>query len=156
MRSKKAWVRVGMLGAFGLFLLGGCASSKSGDVYTRDQARAAQTVELGEVVSVREVEIEGTKSPAGVLAGGALGGVLGSMLGGGKGQVLGAVAGAVGGAAAGAAAEEGITRQKGLEITVKLDRGEALAIVQAADEAFAVGERVRVLRGSDGTTRVTH
>jgi len=156
MKSRERWVRTFILVALGLLLVGGCASSKSGNVYTRDQARSVQTVELGEVVSVREVLIEGTKSPAGVLAGGALGGVLGSMLGGGKGQVLGTVAGAIGGAAGGAAAEEGITRQKGLEITVKLDRGETLSIVQAADEAFSAGERVRVLRGSDGTARVSH
>jgi len=148
--------RVGILGLTGLLVVAGCASSRSGNVYTRDQARTAQTVELGEVVSVREVLIEGTKTPIGAVAGGVLGGVLGSMVGGGKGQTLGTVVGAIGGAGAGAVAEEGVTRQKGLEITVKLDRGEALAIVQAADEAFAVGDRVRVLRGSDGTTRVTH
>jgi outer membrane lipoprotein SlyB len=153
MGTKKSWLGAGILG---LALVAGCASSKSGSVYTRDQARTAQTVELGQVVAVREVEIEGTKTPAGVLAGGVLGGVLGSMVGGGKGQTLGAVVGALGGAAGGAAAEEGLTRQKGLEITVKLERGEALAIVQGADEPFAVGDQVRVLRGPDGATRVTH
>jgi outer membrane lipoprotein SlyB len=55
----------------------------------------------------------------------------------------------------GAAAEEGITRQKGVEITVKLDSGRMLAITQAADEEFRVGDRVRVLSGS-GATRVSH
>ena len=55
----------------------------------------------------------------------------------------------------GAAVEEGVTRQKGVEITVKLDSGRMLAITQAADEEFRVGDRVRVLSGG-GTTRVTH
>ena len=54
--------------------LAGCASSKSGDVYTRDQARREQTVRMGVVESVREVLMEGTKSPAGTIAGGAVGG----------------------------------------------------------------------------------
>jgi outer membrane lipoprotein SlyB len=55
----------------------------------------------------------------------------------------------------GAAAEEAVTRQRGVEITVKLDSGRMIAITQAADEEFKVGERVRVLSGG-GTTRVTH
>lgn len=54
----------------------------------------------------------------------------------------------------GAAAEEAVTRQDGVEITVKLDSGRVLAITQAADEEFRVGDRVRVLTGG-GVTRVT-
>jgi hypothetical protein len=61
-----------------LVLLGGCASSKSGDVYTRDQARREQTVRMGTVESVREVLMEGTKSPVGTVAGAAVGGIAGS------------------------------------------------------------------------------
>jgi len=48
-----------------------------------------------------------------------------------------------------------VTRQKGVEITVKLDSGRLIAITQAADEVFRVGDRVRVLSGG-GTTRVSH
>jgi outer membrane lipoprotein SlyB len=66
--------------------------------------------------------------------------------------VLGAVAGGI----AGAAIEEGVTRKKGLEITVQLESGRTLAITQEADEAFNPGERVRVLYGPGGSTRVTH
>jgi outer membrane lipoprotein SlyB len=40
-------------------------------------------------------------------------------------------------------------------VTVKLDSGALVAIVQEADETFKAGERVRIL--SDGrTSRVTH
>jgi outer membrane lipoprotein SlyB len=56
---------------------------------------------------------------------------------------------------AGSAIEEGATRQTGLEITVRLENGQYIAITQAADEEFRPGERVRVLSGR-GTTRVTH
>jgi outer membrane lipoprotein SlyB len=133
-----------------------CASSKSGSVYTRDQARQSQTVQLGVVASVRTVLIEGTKTPAGTVAGGALGGVAGSAVGGGTGRSVMTVVGAIAGAAAGSAVEEGLTRKQGLEITVRLENGTVLAVVQEADEAFAVGDSVRVLKASDGTTRVTH
>jgi len=76
-------------------------------------------------------------------------------VGGGRGSIVGATVGAVLGGLGGAAAEEGVTRQRGLEITVKLDSGRMIAITQAADEEFRVGDRVRILSGG-GTTRVTH
>lgn len=136
-------------------LLAGCASSKSGDVYSRDQARREQTVRMGLVESVREVLVEGTKSPVGTMAGAAVGGIAGSTLGHGKGSALTAVIGAVAGGLAGAAIEEGITRRQALEITVKLDNGQFLAIVQEGDAAeFRPGDRVRLL-STGGETRVT-
>ena len=132
----------------------GCASSMSGSTYSRDQAQKVQTVHEGEVIMVREVQIEGTKSSAGMLAGGILGYVLGGTIGGGSGKAVARGVGAVGGAAAGAAIEEGATRQKGLEITVQLDNGRVISIVQAADETFDVGDMVRVLTRPDGSARV--
>lgn len=134
-----------------LALLAGCASSMSGSAYERRQARTAHEVQMGVVEHVREVEIEGTKSRVGSTAGAVAGS--GAMRGHGP---VGRVAGAVAGGVAGAAVEEGITRQKGLEITVKLDGGRMLAVTQAADEDFKVGDRVRILFGGRGDTRVTH
>lgn len=135
--------------------LAACASSNSGSVYSRDEARKTQTVRMGVVESVRQVRIEGTKSPVGTVAGGAVGGIAGSSIGHGRGSAVGAVLGAVVGGLAGSAAEEGVTRKDGLEITVKLDSGNMLAIVQEADETFTPGERVRLIE-SGGTTRVSH
>ncbi|MFZ3086515.1 MAG: glycine zipper 2TM domain-containing protein [Methylotenera sp.] len=135
--------------------LAACASSNSGSVYSRDEARKVQTVKTGIVESVRQVKIEGTKTPIGTVAGGAVGGIAGSSVGHGRGSAVGAVVGAVVGGIAGAAAEEGITRKDGLEITVKLDGGGLIAIVQEADEVFKAGERVRILE-NDGTSRVSH
>jgi outer membrane lipoprotein SlyB len=134
----------------------GCASSRSGKVYSRAAARVPHEVEWGTVEAVNEATIEGTKTPIGTVAGAIMGGVLGHAVGGGSGQQIATAAGALGGAAAGAVGEEKITRKKALEITVKLDSGKVTAIVQEADEAFAAGERVRVLTGPDGTKRVRH
>ncbi len=138
-----------------VLVLAGCAASQSGSAYSRTQTRQAQDVEMGVVESVREVQIEGTKTPIGAATGAVVGGVAGSNVGGGKGSAIAAVLGAVGGGLAGAAVEEGVTRQKGLEITVRLDTGKVIAVTQAADEAFAPGERVRIITGG-GVTRVSH
>ncbi len=142
-----------------LVLLAGCASSQAPSVYSRTQAQRAQQVTLGTVQYVREVRIEGTQSGAGNIAGAVMGGLLGSAVGSGSGRRLATGAGAIGGAVAGGALEEGTTRANGYEITVKLEDGRTMAIVQAKDaanEVFAPGDKVRVVQNSDGTTRVTH
>lgn len=136
-------------------LLAACASSNSGSVYSRDEARKVQTVKTGVIESVRQVKLEGTKSPVGTIAGGAVGGIAGSSVGGGRGSAIAAVIGAVAGGLAGSALEEGITRKDGVELTVKLDGGGLIAIVQEADEVFMAGERVRILENG-GVSRVSH
>lgn len=135
--------------------LAACASSNSGSVYKRGEARTVQTVKMGVVESVRQVKLEGTKSPVGTGAGAVVGGVAGNSMGGGRGRAITTVLGAVVGGLAGSAAEEGITRKDGVEITVKLDSGNMIAVVQEADEQFNPGERVRVLE-ANGVTRVSH
>lgn len=143
-----------LIAGLALFLAA-CASSNSGSVYSRDEARKVQTVKMGVIESVRTVTIEGTKTPIGTAAGAAVGGVAGSSVGHGKGSAVAAVVGAVVGGLAGAAAEEGLTRKDGLELTVKLDSGALVAIVQEADEEFKPGDQVRLI-DSGGTTRVSH
>ena len=133
----------------------GCASSRSGQVYSRDEARQVQTVENGSVESVKQVVIEGTKTPIGTAAGGVTGGVVGHSVGGGSGKDIATVVGALVGAAAGTMVEEGITSKQGLEIIVRKDSGQTIVVVQEADMPIAVGERVRIITAADGTTRVS-
>ena len=92
-----------LLGA--ILTLGGCASSLTGDTYSRDDARAPQIVRMGTVESVRLVKIEGTKTAIGPIAGAAIGGVAGSGVGGGSGRAIASIVGALAGGMAGAAAE---------------------------------------------------
>lgn len=136
-------------------ILAACASSNSGGVYSREEARKVQTVRMGVVESVRSVKLEGTKTPIGTVAGAAVGGVAGNSIGKGDDNIIGAVIGAVVGGLAGAAIEEGITRKDAFEITVKLDNGSLIAIVQEADEQFKAGDKVRLI-DSGGATRVSH
>ncbi len=136
-------------------ILGGCASSMSGGAYSRDQARQAEEVRMATVESVREIMIEGTKTPIGAGAGAIIGGVAGGNSNSRNVSAIGSVVGSVVGGLVGAAAEEGITRQAGYEITVKFDDGKMIAVAQGADEKFAVGDKVRVLTGG-GVTRISH
>lgn len=133
----------------------GCATGLGGGTYQRTEARRTMTVQFGAVESVRPVVLEGTKTPVGATAGAALGGLAGSNIGKGRGSVAGAIVGAVAGGVAGAAIEEGVTRRQGVEITVRLDDGRYLAVVQEDEgDQFRPGERVRLL-SDGGTTRVT-
>jgi len=136
--------------------LGGCATgSSSGGAYSRSQARQEQTVRMGVVESVRQVTIEGEKGPVGAITGAVIGGYAGRNIGGGRGSELATVLGAVAGGVAGSAIEEKVTTRAGLEITIKLDNGQFIAVTQEADEDFRPGDRVRVLSGG-GATRVSH
>ncbi|QID17009.1 glycine zipper 2TM domain-containing protein [Nitrogeniibacter mangrovi] len=147
--------RAATLCAVAVLGLAGCASNLTGDTYSRDEARRAMVVRYATVESTRLVKLEGTKSNIGTVAGGAVGGIAGSSVGSGKGSAVGAVIGAVAGGIAGAAAEEGLTRSQGIEITVKLDNGSHMAIVQQYNgETFVPGQRVRLVQDGS-TTRVT-
>ena len=142
--------------AFLSLVLGGCTSNLTGDSYSRDEARTVQNVRMGTIEFLRPVQIEGTKSPVGSIAGAAVGGIGGSSVGGGKGSYVMAVIGAVAGGLLGAAAEEGLTRTQGVEITVREDDGSLRAYVQEVEpnQVFQVGQRVRILT-VNGTSRVT-
>lgn len=147
----RAAAAVLLLGA----VLGGCAPTRSGDVYRRGETLRAQSVEMGVVDSMRPVQIEGGQSGVGTVGGAALGGIAGSTIGGGsRANAAGAVAGAILGGVIGNAVERDATRTQGLEVTVRLDSGRMIAVVQDGRESLRPGDRVRVL--SDGrTTRVT-
>ncbi len=134
----------------------GCAASMDGDTYTRGQVRQVENVQMATVEGVRNIMIEGTKTAIGAGAGTIIGSVAGANSNrGSAGSVIASVVGAVVGGMAGAGIEEGITRQSGLEITIKYDDGKMVAVVQGDNEKFKVGDRVRVIYGS-GVTRITH
>ena len=127
--------------------LTGCVSGLQGSTYSRSEARQVQEVEFGTVLSTNAVVIEGKQSGAGQLPGAIIGGVAGSSVGEGKGQQIFTILGAVGGAVVGSMIEEQATRSQGLELTIKMDSGKTLSIVQEVDNVnvFREGQRVRVL-----------
>lgn len=152
---KSTLIAAAVLAAVSATSFTGCQSSNSGVVFSHDEALHAQSITLGTVTDVRAGKIEGEQSAIGAVAGGVAGAAIGNLFGGGKGNTLATVGGALGGAAAGAAIEKGITDKNGLQITVQLDNGQTVVIVQEADVMFQVGQRVRVIsRGGAGKDRV--
>lgn len=137
------------------FLFAGCALQPS-DSFSRREVNQSYRVEMGTVERVRSVPIQGTDSGVGTIGGGALGGIAGGAIGGGRGSSIASVVGVIGGLLIGNAVEQQATQELGLELTVKLDNGQTALIIQAADPPFQIGDRVRVLSGKDGKTRVTH
>jgi outer membrane lipoprotein SlyB len=145
-----------LVAAVGLLVLGaGCAQSpSSANTVRRSETGRAHSVQHGEVIYVRSVTIEGEARGGGGFAGGVLGFAVGNTIGSGSGRQLARLGGAAAGAAAGSAIEQAATTVAGVEVTVELDNGEVIVIIQAADEVFEVGDSVRVLRRSDGGVRV--
>lgn len=141
-------------------LLASCAQdSLSGDVYSRSEARSGQSVNSGRVTSVRYVKIEGGNQ-GGALLGGIGGGALGSTIGSGRASnTAGAIGGAILGSAIASHAQQSIGSRQGVEITVRLDRGGSVAVVQEVSQKnpnyFKVGDRVRVLN-SGSAMRVSY
>jgi len=138
-----------------LAVLGGCAYPAGSYDYRGYQVMGEQSVRFGVVDSVRPVRINPGDTGVGTAGGAVLGGLAGSTVGGGTGQVAGAVGGAILGGILGSNIEHSANERPGVEITVLLDNGRYISVVQEADEAFRPGDRVRVLSGR-GVTRVTH
>jgi len=135
-------------------LVAGCATHTTPSTFNRSEVGRAQTVERGTIQSIRAVQIQNDSRGVPTVVGAAIGGVAGSSIGGGsRANTIGAIAGAAAGGAAGNALAR--NTQNGVEITVQLENGRTLAVVQAGNpNDYRVGDRVNVQ--SDGTTtRVT-
>lgn len=151
MRSIPA-LAIAMAAAIGL---AGCAHHGGSGVYRGYEVGAEQSVRFGVVEAVRDVTIVPRETGVGSATGAAVGAVAGSHVGRGSGQVVGVIGGAILGGIIGQDIERAGNERRGQEITVLLDSGKYIAVVQEADEAFRAGDRVRVLSGR-GSTRVTH
>lgn len=125
----------------------GCVMDHGGlDTYSTSMRGQALQVHRVQVVSVRYVALQGESSVVGVGAGAIAGGIAGSFIGKGRSQALGAVGGALAGGLLGDAAERGMTRRRGVEITVRTQSGEEYAVIQSdRGEHFQPGEWVRLL-----------
>ena len=135
--------------------LGGCAYNMGPGDYHAMEARGEQSVRFGVVEAIRDVRIQPSNSGVGSTAGAFAGGIAGSNVGGGNGQIVGAIAGTVIGSILGFNIEKQANERPGVEVTVLLDSGKYIAVVQEATEGFQRGDRVRVL-GGHNSTRVTH
>ncbi|SFU40504.1 glycine zipper 2TM domain-containing protein [Halomonas korlensis] len=136
--------------ALSALTLAGCANTSpySGNVYSGNQAKSAQTVSFGTITALRQVQIQADSRAGGLLGSGGgavIGGLLGNQVGGGSGRQLATVAGALGGAVAGTKAEESTNRVTAWEMEIRQDNGQNVVIVQKADQNYQVGQRVRLI-----------
>ena len=145
-----------------LMTLAGCATVPGTGVmqssamnYNTAQAGQMQVVQTGTVMAVVPVKIAAATTGAGTLGGAVAGGALGSMVGHGYGSLAAGLIGAVAGGAAGSAIEGSASAQNGLQVTIRLDNGQTVAITQAADIQLRAGERVQIVGGYGSQARVT-
>ena len=150
----RSWIATAALAV--VLSVAGCATPVGPGYYHRGEAMRAQSVEMGVVESVRPVALGGPDTGVGTVGGAALGGLAGSDAGHGAGQAAAIIGGAILGGIVGNAVERDANRRPGLELTVRLDSGRMIAVVQDdSGEPFRPGDRIRVL--SDGyRTRISH
>ncbi len=98
----------------------------------------------GEVVSVTEIEQEGSGSGVGVIAGGLVGGALGNQVGQGRGKDLATIAGVVGGALAGNKIEKTMKKTKFYNVTVKMENGTELILRHDTAPGVLAGDKIKV------------
>ena len=149
-------MRTTAISALAIFaLLAGCAGpNTAGERYSRRDTLRTMQVRQGEILMIVPVVIDGHSTRLGLVGGAAIGHAVGDKLGEGSSSHVAGAIGAVGGAIAGQAIEKKITEQDGLEITIELDSGKIIAIVQEATVEFSEGERVRVLASRGDRARV--
>ena len=136
-------------------MLSACAHPQGSGDYRSYEAMGEHSVRFGVVETVRPVRIQPRNTGVGSTAGAFIGGIAGSHAGRGSGEIVGAIGGAIVGSIVGHNVERAGNEVPGVELTVLLDSGKYIAVVQQADESFRAGDRVRVLSGRS-STRVTH
>jgi len=140
-------------------LLLGVVGLGSADVVA--QSQTMQSIRYGEVVSAEQITIRDQPTGRGAQTGATVGAIAGYALADGRDRWLGAVLGGALGSAGGRAAEKAKKTRPGWELIIKLDNGEEIGIqVPMAKkkkdrESFSPGERVRLMSGPGGQTKVT-
>ncbi|MCF1426676.1 MAG: glycine zipper 2TM domain-containing protein [Shewanella sp.] len=138
--------------------LSACATGPNpyGDTYSVADAQQIQTLETGTIVKLIPVSLEGENaSTVGTIAGGAIGALLGSHVGGGTGSDIAAIGGGLLGGIVGNEAGKAAGKRQGVNIVIRLDNGQTIAVVQQVNQhiLFQVGERVEIYQ-LNGSARV--
>ena len=119
----------------------------------------------GRVVSINDVNLQGSGggsgSGRGPLIGGLVGGAGGAAIGAGTsgtlaGGLIGGVLGAVGGAIAGTVMDShgGMGGGRGIQVTVQSDDGQTAVVAQRDDGDIQLGDRVQIIEGQGGVPKV--
>ena len=137
----------------------GCGTRKS---FSDGDIRSVAGVYYGTVIDVTDIMVAEDPSltgpivggVVGAIVGGQLGGMLGKPLRGSTGNLLLTAAGIVVGAETGSKVQT--RRYRATQITMELNNGKILVIVQGSDDYFVKGDKVRILHMGEGRARVQH
>lgn len=141
--------------AFLLFftlLLPACGGKR----YSDGDLRQSRAVRHGVVVDVTDVMVYEDPSLVGPAVGLAAGGLLGSAFGAGTGRTLFVIGGGLLGADVGGGIDYRTRSYKAMQITMELDNGNILMVVQGYDEVFVRGDEVRIIIIDEDRARVQH
>ena len=121
------------------------------------RAGSQSSVEVGVITSMTAVTSQGQASTGRTLAGGAGGGLLGNQVGGGSGKKIATGAGAVLGAKRANRKSAESNTQQNVEFLIQLNNGRTVSVVQSQSiaQGFRKGDKVNVITGADGVTRIT-
>lgn len=145
-----------LLGLAALLVLQGCASSAY-ETVPRNTSGKLQSVSSGTVVATKNVVIEGESTRLGQASGAIAGSAVGQTVGKGSGRTLATAGGAVVGGIVGGMVEKELTKKQAQELTVSLDDGGTVVVVQERrDLAFVEGDRVSVTHTPSGEAYVSH
>ena len=137
----------------GVILLGaGCTIPSSTAVVPTAQANQMQVAEIGTIVKVTDLTIEGRRTHLGQGGGAIIGAAAAGPVGGirSTGSALGVAGATIAGAVIGEAVEEYATRKRAQEITVQLKNGDMVVIVQEVPPYYVVGDKVNVIHSPGG------
>jgi len=150
--------RAAALGALCLpLLLAGCASGGGRETIPAASAGTAHSVEVGTVMDVRLVNIEGKTSGVGYGVGAGAGAAVGSTIGGSpEGRALGTAGGIIAGGIIGPRIEKAMTQKVAQEVTVQREDGYSVVVVthEGLEPEFRPGDRVEILETRTGKARL--
>jgi len=134
-----------------LFLFS-CAETTAYKVKSSD-ANTAIPTEVGVVIDVMPVRIQGDTSTAGAIVGGLIGGIAGEKIGSGSGKDLAVITATTAGAIIGYYSTVKLGEHNGYQVTVKLDNvPNPTTVIQGLSEddkniPLKVGQRVAIIYG---------
>lgn len=137
-----------------------CGIGDTNTTYNRADIGRQGKVSIGKIISMMQIDIEGSNELGGTVGagvGGLAGAIGGNMFGGGRGKALmtlaGGTIGALAGASVGAKAEQSITSDTAFEFIIQKNDGSMINIVQTNELGLKPGDNVVIVENGN-TTRI--
>ncbi len=119
---------------------------------SKEDSQVQLNTELGTIIDVVPVRIQGGTSTVGAVAGGLIGGIVSEKIGGGTGQEVAIIAGTVAGGVIGYYLPVKIGEHNGFQYSISIDgEDKPLGIIQGEDKKkeynYKIGDRVSIVYG---------